>query len=345
LEVTWPNLVAVTMTATPKLIDDENRSARQLIVQCPKCETKFAIEADGVEDLEFPRFHCSRCDNVFGFDESGAQPLTLEKQTSITPSTTFSVTPGSPKSQDSQFEVNSTPSEPSPVVSTASSARQTTFNPFSNPRDIVAPSSRGFTLGNVAAKEQRGETFAQAQQALAVADGDNKKGWGGVGLIALPILGLLTLCAVLFITSQSATGAKALGSMISTGAPEAAPADLRLGQISAKTVTLDNGELIYVFNMSLTNNTEDIFKEVIVEGLLYDEGGKLLGAERISAASSLTKARIRSLSVEMIRSLQSGKLVRKFELSPGEETDITFAVLAPSEEVKFFSGRIFSAAK
>lgn len=333
------------MTATPKLIDDENRSARQLIVQCPKCETKFAIEADGVEDLEFPRFHCSRCDNVFGFEESGAQPLTLAEQTSATPATPFAVQQSPARVAELETQSDSEqPPEPSPVVSTAAATKPATFNPFSNPRDIVAPSARGFTLGSSGLKETRGETFAQAQQALSV-ENEDRKGWGGVGIIALPIVGLLAICTLLFITSQSATGAKALGSMITTGAPEAAPADLRLGQVTAKPVTLDNGELIYVFNMALTNNTEDVFKEVFVEGLLYDEGGKLIGSERVSAASSLTKARIRSLSVEMIRSLQSGKLVRKFELSPGEETDITFAVLAPSEEVKFFSGRIFSAAK
>lgn len=325
------------MAATPKLIDNENGSARQLIVQCPKCETRFAIEADGVEELEFPRFHCSRCDNVFGFEESGAQPLVLEKST-VVPN--LSVAPETLTESRSQV----VPSEPSPVVSTAASTKTATFNPFSNPREIVAPSSRGFTLGHNPVKESRGEAFAEVQKALN-ADSEISKGWGGVWLIALPIFGLLALCAVFFVLSQSETGAKALGSIISTGGPEAAPAELRLGQVTAKPVTLDNGELIYVFNMSVSNNTENIFKEVIVEGLLYDEGGKLIGSERISAASSLTKARIRSLSVEMIRSLQSGKLVRKFELSPGEDADITFAVLAPAEEVKFFSGRIFSAAR
>ncbi len=41
-----------------------------MIIQCPSCTTKFAIEAATVDELEAPRFHCSRCDNVFNFDDA-----------------------------------------------------------------------------------------------------------------------------------------------------------------------------------------------------------------------------------------------------------------------------------
>ncbi len=327
------------MNATPKLVDNDDRSAKQLIVQCPKCETKFAIEADGVEELEFPRFHCSRCDNIFGLDESGATSL-------VTETAPANSTDLAPAAEERVTETDTQVLESSPVVSTAASTKPATFNPFSNPRDILAPQAKGFTLGRAPLEPQLKYTGGQtAGEAAPAVEEHGASRWGGFGLIALPIATLLVLCGVLFILSQSTSGAKAIGSLISTGAPQAAPAELKLGDVSAKPITLDNGELVYVFNMTLSNKSEQSFKEVIVEGLLYDEGGRLIGTERISAASSLTKARIRSLSVEMIRSLQSGKLIRKFELSPGEESDVTFAMVAPAEEVKFFSGRIFSASK
>lgn len=35
------------------------------IVQCPRCETRFSLESSVIASVESPRFHCSRCDEVF----------------------------------------------------------------------------------------------------------------------------------------------------------------------------------------------------------------------------------------------------------------------------------------
>jgi predicted Zn finger-like uncharacterized protein len=39
-----------------------------VIIQCPKCQTKFSVSSELISELELPRFHCSRCDNVFDLD-------------------------------------------------------------------------------------------------------------------------------------------------------------------------------------------------------------------------------------------------------------------------------------
>lgn len=39
-----------------------------VIIQCPKCQTKFSVSSELISELELPRFHCSRCDNVFDMD-------------------------------------------------------------------------------------------------------------------------------------------------------------------------------------------------------------------------------------------------------------------------------------
>ncbi|WKZ57203.1 MAG: hypothetical protein QY326_00665 [Bdellovibrionota bacterium] len=54
--------------AMPKSAD----SVRQpLIIQCPNCQTKFAIEPSLLDGIESPRFHCSRCDQVFSSQDAG----------------------------------------------------------------------------------------------------------------------------------------------------------------------------------------------------------------------------------------------------------------------------------
>lgn len=55
---------------TPSGLGSRRGSATgTMILQCPACQTKFALDCDSVSEIEDPRFHCSRCDHVFGIDE------------------------------------------------------------------------------------------------------------------------------------------------------------------------------------------------------------------------------------------------------------------------------------
>ncbi len=43
----------------------EVNSQPHIVVACPSCKTKFAVESSLVASYELPRFHCSRCDAIF----------------------------------------------------------------------------------------------------------------------------------------------------------------------------------------------------------------------------------------------------------------------------------------
>lgn len=45
----------------------EASSEPHIVVACPYCQTKFAVEGSLVASYEIPTFHCSRCDAVFEF--------------------------------------------------------------------------------------------------------------------------------------------------------------------------------------------------------------------------------------------------------------------------------------
>ena len=49
---------------------NESRKRDLLLIQCPACLARFALPASSLDGLEFPRFHCSRCDHVFGKEEA-----------------------------------------------------------------------------------------------------------------------------------------------------------------------------------------------------------------------------------------------------------------------------------
>ena len=48
----------------------EQSSEPHMVVDCPCCQTKFAVESSLIATYETPKFHCSRCDAVFEFTHS-----------------------------------------------------------------------------------------------------------------------------------------------------------------------------------------------------------------------------------------------------------------------------------
>ncbi len=51
--------------------------APHIVVVCPSCKTSFAVETAVVAALETPRFHCSRCDDIFIMKDAPADMLPL----------------------------------------------------------------------------------------------------------------------------------------------------------------------------------------------------------------------------------------------------------------------------
>ena len=46
------------------------------VIQCPSCQTKFAVQGSVIAGTSFPRFHCSGCDHVFSIEQQMDMPLT-----------------------------------------------------------------------------------------------------------------------------------------------------------------------------------------------------------------------------------------------------------------------------
>lgn len=71
--------------ATQRVQFEGSAEAKQIVVQCPGCQTKFLVASPSLKGIDFPRFHCSRCDNLFSLDSSAlgltstSQPLLSSK--------------------------------------------------------------------------------------------------------------------------------------------------------------------------------------------------------------------------------------------------------------------------
>lgn len=51
------------------------RSEPSVVIPCPSCNTKFAVESSLIAAIEKPKFHCSRCDAVFAIPNSLSEHL------------------------------------------------------------------------------------------------------------------------------------------------------------------------------------------------------------------------------------------------------------------------------
>jgi hypothetical protein len=52
----------------------ERTSEPHVVVACPSCSTKFAVESSLIASYEVPRFHCSRCDSIFELQQQRKTP-------------------------------------------------------------------------------------------------------------------------------------------------------------------------------------------------------------------------------------------------------------------------------
>jgi len=51
-------------------IEDESSPSPQITISCPSCSTRFSVDSAEVSAMEHPRFHCSRCDAIFGLPQA-----------------------------------------------------------------------------------------------------------------------------------------------------------------------------------------------------------------------------------------------------------------------------------
>jgi len=96
--------------AAQRLVRDGRRAGANIkvgshtsIIQCPSCQTKFAVRTAQIEEVKNPRFHCSRCDHLFSLEEVlvTSTPAPLRKAAPFRPAG-FSPTPSAPAETKAQ---------------------------------------------------------------------------------------------------------------------------------------------------------------------------------------------------------------------------------------------------
>ena len=376
------NTAALSKTS-PGLPNGGGHTAPQAVIECPRCQTKFAVEAATIAALENPRFHCSRCDAVFGLPEElpTLQPILAKQQSTPASPTQTPPTPTPqppPPTPEPQIEAKE---ESAPIESTKSStpvcaddfsfghtiARPTTptipaipsllepkklkTKPIEEkpiPEVPAAPASKK-------AKNSKGEKVSPGlkvptQLSLSFVRPNDR--WRGFFVVAS---GLACCLAILVFTSYILRINPNLGNALAFGIPgapslhprEIPPPTVLIRSARFDRVPLANGEKIPVVIGRLMNGSNESFSRIDVEAMTFDEQGNLLTTSTIPVRLISERSKLvgldRARVVDLIRKSSPNAAVKAGE-------DLSFAIPLvgedfPSGKPRYFSARVHSVQR
>lgn len=352
------------------------------IVQCPACQAKYALDAKTIESITNPRFHCSRCDNIFEVQSPTESPEArhLKLSKNIPAPLVSHDTPGE-EFDFQEFKSEASQSYQKQSLDTDTSSYSLYSKPAARPeapqqmRALDIP--RKFQSGLVNApheaqptssKFQESFSFDQPRQAMhapPVPDlqmptreilksrpnsinrmFEKPKGdrWMGFIGFATPLFLLLAVLAgTSFYLAANPARAHQIGLSIFGNLPCPAPEGLMVNRVSFKPVTLDSGEIVYFLTGEIVNNSNKTLRDIQVEGLAFDKRGNLLDKLLVKSGGTLASTRIQSLSTEMISSLQNAKTPKRINLTPGTKQQFAIALMNPAlNKAQYFSARVYS---
>jgi predicted Zn finger-like uncharacterized protein len=326
-----------------KFFDNTNtdKSKSIAVVQCPACQTKFAVNSNVIEKLASPRFHCSRCDNVFSLEP------------------TFS-----PEPFTDSFEANTTPEEPSNSNFNSNinedSVSNFSYSPKSTQLDFFENSTHSSAFGIDESGEEFSVDVAQiGDQLFDIGITDTIKeepmGYGSLSRVEVadrivdplqnkPVVKTPPSYKILFAPAFASIilfGSIAILSMISPNTistitssfiaskENSLPSDLFVSKASLKRIVTDSGETISVISGKIKNASNSTISDLYLEGAIFDSSGKILEKRKAHYNSALNKSRIQSLSLTMIDELQSAKPARNTPIKPQQESEFTIVIPEP----------------
>ena len=345
--------------------------AGSTVVQCPGCRTRFAVDKRSINQAEFPRFHCSRCDHVFSLGEG--QAATPEAPHLSQALEQFEAASKRAASSAEGMALQIPREFPDAIASSAPHEALNAERELCEPQMAFGFSSRGAAVSKAAENDQLNwlkepeiDSAVRPSSARELFDRDlpnplpeilnahslelppNKtlSGWRALVASSVPILLVLLLLGALgmYVPRDSFT-ARILSMLSFSTQAQPAPAGLTLNESAFRTIALDSGEEISLVEGKLENQTVSDFKHVRIETVLFDRSGTAVFSKITSLGSGLAHSRIKSLSTEMIQKMQTGAPTRKAALLSGAGSD--FAIAFTANELagikpEFYSARIYS---
>lgn len=287
----------------------------QYSVRCPYCQTKFAVQKNLIEDLGCPRFHCSRCDNIF------SKELDILDRTFPT-----------------------SPPTPTPLTDVKRDPEDQLEFSFELKKDLA--NGEGIYIDEVRPAEPVYETRVSPSP-VAMPTARSVSGWRSYLLLASPmILTLICLFMLSVYLVSNMDFAENVYHSLRPSAPLVAPPGLQIKELDYQQVTLENGSLLPLISGTIINNSDEEITDIQIEGVLFNRDGRKLRAEKAEANPALLDTELPSLTMDMITEIQHGNQQKPALLAPQETRRFALTLPeAPLSEARFYAARVYSVVK
>lgn len=302
------------------------RTSQAIIIQCPSCQTKFSLEQEKLLGISDPQFHCSKCDHTFSAEKPS---LKIPKKTDPTfipspPIELMSIEKfEEPRSLRSSIEKSVT--EPAQIEFLFGDyPSEPTYKGLCD----ILPIEEALPKPKIHHEKTEKKSFTQVALSEAPKRKPPLNEWQSFALIAGVMtffIGLLAVSSYIIVSSPSIAD-----SITSDDTPMPAPPELVIPKAKLELIDLDNGEQVPIISGTLVNHGKTPLSEIIIRGYLFDKKGAILAETEVSAASPLSETKVKSLSRDMIKTLQGRSTLKKFTLAAGESIPFSIALLDES---------------
>ena len=327
-----------------------------VIIQCPECQTKFSIDSAALLGIDAPKFHCSRCDYLFSNElnrpKTKLQPLKSSSKSSMQLEI--------PRSLDSSFRAEPPQERELPHgsqipfnFSSQKNAADDLLQETSPSEDLIKFDDFGLIKNTPLTDEPLSHSIRENHLLQNISRNisgsresvisDRFAIEGSWKLIWVPVIAAVLLLVALNLTLFfSADFAKSFRESFFANSVHAPPQEVFIRGAKIKRVVLDGGEVAQVISGTVVNRNENPFREVTFEGNIFDSRGKLIASKQTKAGNGLARARFKSLTPEMITSMQSNNS-KRVTLRPGESQDFAIAFLGKQiTNSRYFTVRVYS---
>ena len=329
-----------------------------MVVQCPKCKTKYKVSEDVVKDAT-PAFRCSRCKYTFELEaDNAAESLIGEPESPNIPP------PGGKEENELSFTFPSPDKEAAPEQEEKSPAESFAkiLEHSTNDRELAdswslnepvskteAPfviSAADETLGNERSKTT--STYDPSDQAPNVyAMTPNPRASTGPFLVLFVLLIVLFSFATAYYQVHPQASEKLVQKIPLLGSSVLKNDHLKqrvlLQSFEANYQTIQGNREVFVVSGVALNQNPVVIREVRIAGQLYNQEGKQIEQQTIWIGNAISPKIVRGMTAQDISDLQRLKPLKTFEIPPGDSVPFTIVFLKPNKTAKDFRWEIVSA--
>jgi len=341
-----------------------------MVVQCPKCKTKYKVSEDVVKDAT-PAFRCSRCKYTFELEaENAAESLVSESESSNIPP------PGGKEENELSFTFPSPDKEPAPERQEKAPAESFAkiLEHSSNDRDLadswslnepVSKTEAPFVIS--APDETLGDERSKATPTYDPSDPEpnaaspqdtmtdvysmtpdrDPRASTGPFLVLFVLLIVLFSFATAYYQVHPQASEKLVQKIPLLGSSVLKNDHLKqrvlLQSFEANYQTIQGNREVFVVSGVALNQNPVVIREVRIAGQLYNQEGKEIEQQTIWIGNAISPKIVRGMTAQDISDLQRLKPLKSFEIPPGDSVPFTIVFLKSNKTAKDFKWEVVSA--